>query len=824
MSSLLPLAYHKKSPAFGRIWFVILGLAFAAGVFAPSHAAWADITYQSGGSGSCVQTSSQTCNVSNLTLPAGTLVVVMVTQIHGTLPQGAGVTDSKGNTYSQDVHHPSSSDWEAYIYHTVVQWGKDGSGITVTFTSTRNDDYIDMHVLAFSAANGWQSLPLDRSNHAGTSSQPTSPVTLTAGTTSQAEELFVGHFGDYAGASPSAPGWTRQFLIDGNSNASFYKMVSAVQTVSLTVSDSANNGSPYDQLVATYMTAVPQGGQVSSRSDTLSDSRPSATSNHSIAFKVNTSLDTTSPTATDTLALTFASKFDLNNIYCKDVDLSIGGTATSIAGTFSSRATSKNCPGSATSWGLFIDPVATTITFYTPTGVRTWVNAGTQLSIKVGTNASFQDTGTAQIVNPSTPGTYTISVGGTFGGSGNMPVSINAGFEVAATMAESLSLTVSPSVTSIKYVQGNFTNLTSANPTVDFISNNTTGNLIVLALGWDSQSAVVNSITDTQGNTYVSAVGPVNGQGGVLGNWRDQIFYAENVAGGANTVTIHFSSAVTSELYIHEYSGVDQSSPLDVTASSVGNSATPNSGFKTTNFANELVFGYCQTSGSACTHGTNFATRRTDNDNLSEDMIATSTGSYSASANKADAGDWIMSMATFKPTLNCAADDGATVNQVSTTGNAVPFGTVSPNTFYQGCQDIAVSTNAPGGYSLSVQESYAMRTASGGYTIPDTTCNAGTCTHVTAASWTDPNKNGYGHTCYNQSMHDCDASYGTGADSGKYFRQFASMSDGDTAQAIMASSTPAIATGRIKHRLSAPSSAAAGTYTTMIMYTILGTF
>ncbi len=113
-----------------------------------------------------------------------------------------------------------------------------------------------------------------------------------------------------------------------------------------------------------------------------------------------------------------------------------------------------------------------------------------------------------------------------------------------------------------------------------------------------------------------------------------------------------------------------------------------------------------------------------------------------------------------------------------------------------------------------------MRTASGGFTIPDTTCDGGGCTNVTAASWTNPNKNGYGHTCYNQSMHDCDSSYSNGSN----FRQFASMSDGDTAQAIMASSTPAIATGRIKHRLSVPQSQTAGTYTTLITYTILGTF
>src|SRR5207248_9392069 len=67
----------------------------------------------------------------------------------------------------------------------------------------------------------------------------------------------------------------------------------------------------------------------------------------------------------------------------------------------------------------------------------------TQVQILIGTNASFQDTATKWITNPSSAGTYTISVGGTFGGSGNILVSINLGVTVQATVAESLALTVS---------------------------------------------------------------------------------------------------------------------------------------------------------------------------------------------------------------------------------------------------------------------------------------------------------------------------------------------------------------------------------------------
>jgi hypothetical protein len=85
------------------------------------------------------------------------------------------------------------------------------------------------------------------------------------------------------------------------------------------------------------------------------------------------------------------------------------------------------------------------------TSARTWVATGTQVTIKVGTNATFQDTGTAWITNPSAPGVCTISVGGTFGGSGNLLVSINSGQTVQARVAENLSFTVNSVATGASF-------------------------------------------------------------------------------------------------------------------------------------------------------------------------------------------------------------------------------------------------------------------------------------------------------------------------------------------------------------------------------------
>ena len=44
---------------------------------------------------------------------------------------------------------------------------------------------------------------------------------------------------------------------------------------------------------------------------------------------------------------------------------------------------------------------------------------------------------------------------------------------------------------------------------VAFNSSNTAGNLIVVAVYWDNQSAT-SSIADSAGNAYTSAIGPIN--------------------------------------------------------------------------------------------------------------------------------------------------------------------------------------------------------------------------------------------------------------------------------------------------------------------------
>jgi hypothetical protein len=64
-----------------------------------------------------------------------------------------------------------------------------------------------------------------------------------------------------------------------------------------------------------------------------------------------------------------------------------------------------------TSWGVSIDPGNRILLFRTPTSTNqyVWVATGTTLTVNVGSNATFQGTGTHWITNPSSGGTYTLT-------------------------------------------------------------------------------------------------------------------------------------------------------------------------------------------------------------------------------------------------------------------------------------------------------------------------------------------------------------------------------------------------------------------------------
>jgi len=115
----------------------------------------------------------------------------------------------------------------------------------------------------------------------------------------------------------------------------------------------------------------------------------------------------------------------------------------------------------------------------------------------------------------------------------------------------------------------------------------TAGNLNIVAIGWNDTTSTVSSVTDSRGNKYTQAGAMVTGTG-----LRQAIYYAKNIAAGSNTVTVSFNQAAAFvDVRILEYSGLDTSSPLDVTAGAAGSGTSMSSGAATTTSAKELIFG-----------------------------------------------------------------------------------------------------------------------------------------------------------------------------------------------------------------------------------------
>jgi hypothetical protein len=177
---------------------------------------------------------------------------------------------------------------------------------------------------------------------------------------------------------------------------------------------------------------------------------------------------------------------------------------------------------------------------------------------------------------------------------------------------------------------------------VTFPAAQTVGNLNIVVVGWNDTTAVVQSVKDSAGNTYNLAVGPTLGTA-----LQQSIYYAANIVGGNNTVTVTFNHAATyPDVRILEYYGV---TTLDVTAGATGSSATASSGAATTTSANELIFGantVFTTNGAA---GSGFTSRIITSDgDIAEDKIVNIAGSNSATATLTSAGPWVMQMVTFK--------------------------------------------------------------------------------------------------------------------------------------------------------------------------------
>ena len=202
------------------------------------------------------------------------------------------------------------------------------------------------------------------------------------------------------------------------------------------------------------------------------------------------------------------------------------------------------------------------------------------------------------------------------------------------------------------YVQGNYAVPQTSQATVNVAYNTAqaAGDLNVVIVGWNDTTAQVSSVSDTKGNSYQLAVGPTQ----LSGIASQSIYYAKNIAGaaaGANAVTVTFTKAAAyPDIRVLEYSGIDTSTPLDVSVGATGTGGTSSSGAVTTTNAADLLVGANTVQDYTTGPGSNFTKRivTSPNGDIAEDRVVAATGSYSASASVAGNFGWVAQMVAFR--------------------------------------------------------------------------------------------------------------------------------------------------------------------------------
>ncbi len=252
---------------------------------------------------------------------------------------------------------------------------------------------------------------------------------------------------------------------------------------------------------------------------------------------------------------------------------------------------------------------------------------------------------------------------------------------------------------------------TASSSSLSFSKNTVAGDLIVVGFDFNS-SAKPSSITDSQGNIFTLVGTELTTPGGAHG----AVYYAKNIKGGADKVTVTLSaSSAFLEIYLTEYSGVDQTNPIDAQVGASGSAGSVSSGNATTTVTSDVIYSYC-VGDMACTVGSGFTARSTFDGNLIEDKTAGNAGTYAATGS-ATAG-WTMQLVALKPAAAAPV----------ITSSTIASGTVGSAFSYQ-----ITATNSPTSYGATgLPAGLTVNTATG--LISGTPTAAGTSTVTLSAT------------------------------------------------------------------------------------------
>ncbi len=149
-------------------------------------------------------------------------------------------------------------------------------------------------------------------------------------------------------------------------------------------------------------------------------------------------------------------------------------------------------------------------------------------------------------------------------------------------------------------------------------SPQTAGNLLVVIVGWNDATSTVSSMTDSRGDTFALAVGPTKRTTTI----SQSIYYAKNIGGGTNAVTVRMSRAANFvDLRVVEYAGIDTIAPFDSAAAASGSSGQADTGALTTHAAGDLLVASDTVMTGSTTAGTGYTTSRMVTTSFDSDLV-----------------------------------------------------------------------------------------------------------------------------------------------------------------------------------------------------------
>ncbi len=559
------------------------------------------------------------------------------------------VADNSGNTYTLGVGPTvisGSLSQSTYYAKNIAAAPAGANSVTVTFATAAA--YPDIRILEYSGADG--NNPVDVT--AASSGNSATSSSGSATTTNPTDLIFGANIVLTTTSGPGS-GFTSRLLTSPDGDIAEDQAVMATSSYSATAP--LLSSGPWIMQMVAFRTPS---GSPALVSIAVTPSNPSIAAGTQQQF-------TASGTYSDGSHQNLTSSATWTSSAPPVATISSGGLATAVAaGGTTIQAASGSITGST---GLTVTATPNFTLSASPASLN--VGQGNQVTSTIATtisggfnssislSASGMPSSTTVSFNPSTipaPGsgnsTMTITVGSsTLVGTYPITVTGNGG---GTQQNVTVALTVTPTSTTISYVQGNYTTPQTPQTTVSVTFNaaQAAGDLNVVVVGWNDSTAVVTSVADNSGNTYTLGVGPTV----ISGSLSQSTYYAKNIAAapaGANSVTVTFATAAAyPDIRILEYSGADGNNPVDVTAASSGNSATSSSGSATTTNPTDLIFGANIVLTTTSGPGSGFTSRllTSPDGDIAEDQAVMATSSYSATAPLLSSGPWIMQMVAFR--------------------------------------------------------------------------------------------------------------------------------------------------------------------------------